>query len=185
MTKELQLKIRLLKDLEEIFEPFLRRIPKEYGDRRGPSPGKQPQKLPMHSKEFASVCNNRRIANIFKDLAEYGLFPMATLFNEHDLDSLLQKVEHFSGDHRRLPGGRMVFPCWEGYIHCWECDSYPMSAVHHLRERIKAAFPGLCLDCVKKGEYATETDTKACRIPHDEFLGIELHRVPGWEMVQW
>jgi len=185
LTKELQLKTRLLKNLEEIFEPFLKRSPEECSDWRGPELGNQPQKLPMHSKEFASVCNDRRIANIFKDLTAHGLFPMASLFNEHDLDSLLQKVEHFCGDHRRLPGGRVIFPCWEGYIHCWKCGSYPMSAVHHLRARIKAEFPGLCLDCVKRGEDATGTDPKACRIPHDEFLGIELHQVPGWDMVQW
>jgi len=130
-------------EVEDIFEPFFKRT---HENRWDVAPGKQPQKLPMQSKEFASVCNNKRVANICKDLAEYCLFPMTHLFNEEDLRWLLRRVKWFHGNCRRLPGSGITFSPWEGYIHCWECDANPMYGVHHLRVEIKGTFPGLCLD---------------------------------------
>ncbi|MCJ1244734.1 hypothetical protein MMC30_001933 [Trapelia coarctata] len=181
LTKELQLKIRLLKGLEDIFEPFFRRRPEELWDRPGPAP----QELPMHSNQFASVCNNKRVANICKDLAEHRLFPITHFLNEDDLGWLLYKVKRLHGNFRRLLGGGITFADWEGYIHCWECDANPMYSVHHLRVEIKGAFSGLCLDCVKKGEDGASRDTNGCRIPHGKFLGIELHPVPTVPPVEW
>ncbi|KAL9107167.1 MAG: hypothetical protein Q9187_008465 [Circinaria calcarea] len=124
-----------------------------------PSRGLDPKSAASHNDTYFSECDSTHISRYLSTLHWQDIWPLAQHSATWGLDTILSNLDDCN------------FQTATQHQTCIACKTDFTLVVRRAKDKVKNAFFGLCLDCVKNGEPVRKQGRK-CRLAHRVYQGV-------------
>ena len=149
-AQECKIKSRLFKSIENLIVPLFKRN----------IPSGKPNEHSYYGYGTISACDRDFTVYFLHELATHRLWPFSEASEKFTINELCSAID------------KCVFSYKPKEAACTTCNLNTTVELDKIKKAALDAFPGLCLDCVKRGGTKKGEDVN-CRMEHEGFLGIE------------